>query len=226
MQVTHNGATGTIQNATGDLAIKATATDADLEFYADDGSGSPTKYFGLDGGLVLTKFLKHTRHVDGVNAYFGDDNDLLVGHNGTIGTIQAQTGDIQFKALGSASDLTFYAASTMMLSLDGGREIVHHHRGVEYNTVLSNNSDYTVGTANHIILMHNMSAGRTVTIATSECNLGRVLIIKDRDGQAAMHNITIATQGSQTIDGAATKVINSGYGSVTLVCDGTNWSTI
>ena len=62
--------------------------------------------------------------------------------NGTIGTIQAQTGDLQFKALGSASDLTFYAASTMMLSLDGGREVVHHHRGVEYNTVHSNNPLY------------------------------------------------------------------------------------
>ena len=222
----HNGANGAITNNTGNLIIKNQQDDGNIIFECDDGSGGIAEYFRVDGDLVLTKFLKHTRHNDGINAYFGDDNDLLVGHNGTIGTIQAQTGDLQFKALGSASDLTFYAASTMMLSLDGGREVVHHHRGVEYNTVHSNNSDYTVGTANHIILMHSMSAGRTVTIPTSECNNGRVLIIKDRDGQAAMHNITIATQGSETIDGAATKVINSGHGSVTLVSDGSNWSII
>ena len=43
-----------------------------------------------------------------------------------------------------------------------------------------------------------------------------------------MYNITIATEGSETIDGAATKVISSNYGSVTLYADhlGANWFTI
>ena len=226
MSLHHDGVDSKIRNQTGNLVIEQNANDKDILFKCDDGSGGTVEYFYLDGSAGNILFGKELRLLDGVQIQLGSDNDMQVTHNGAIGTIQNTTGDLQLKAIGSASDITFYAANTLLLSLDGGREVVHHHRGVEYNTVLSNNSDYTVGTANHIIMMHNMSAGRTVTIATSECNLGRVLIIKDRDGQAGMHNITIATEGSHTIDGAATKVINSGYGSVTLVCDGTNWSTI
>ena len=227
MSLHHDGSNSKIRNQTGDLYITQNANGKDIVIQSDNGSGGVASYIEVDGDGVQTIFHKQTRHNDGINAYFGDDNDLLVGHNGTIGTIQAQTGDIQLKAIGSASDITFYAANTMLLSLDGGREVVHHHRGVEYNTVLVDNANHTVGTADHIILMHSLSTGRTVTIPTSQCDLGRVLIIKDRDGTGGLTPITIATEGSQTIDGAATKVVNStAYGSVTIVCDGTNWSVI
>ena len=67
-----------------------------------------------------------------------------------------------------------------------------------------------------------------MTIPSAQCTEGRVLIIKDGANGAAMYNITIATEGSETIDGAATKVISSNYGSVTLYADhlGANWFTI
>ena len=52
---------------------------------------------------------------------------------------------------------------------------------------------------------------------------GRTVIIKDAGGNATANTITIDTEGSETIDGAATKVINANYGVVELYCDGTNW---
>ena len=116
--------------------------------------------------------------------------------------------------------------STTYLQCHGDRETVKHHRGVEYNTVLSNDSNYTVTSANHVVIFHDLSASRTLTIPTAQCNLGRVLIIKERDGYASSNNIVIDPEGSTTIDGAANYTISTNRGSVTLISDGSNWFVI
>lgn len=57
--------------------------------------------------------------------------------------------------------------------------------------------------------------------------LGQVFTIKDGLGLASNPNsITITPAGADTIDGAATATINSTYGSLTLVFDGTQWILI
>lgn len=52
---------------------------------------------------------------------------------------------------------------------------------------------------------------------------GRVIIIKDNSGAALVNNITI-TPAAGNIDGAANYVINTNYGSVTLIYNGTQWN--
>lgn len=47
--------------------------------------------------------------------------------------------------------------------------------------------------------------------------------IKDASGNAGVNNITITTEGSETIDGAATAVINSNYSAIKIYTDGTNF---
>ena len=227
----HDGTDSHINNTEGNLYITNFANDKDIIFKSDDGSGGTTEYFYLDGSAGNILFGKELRLLDGVQIQLGTGNDMQISHNGAIGTIQNTTGDLQLKTLADNSDMIFYSddgsgSVAMYLSLDGGREIVRHHRGVEYNTVLSNNSDYTVGSADHVILMHGMNAGRTVNIPAAQCNSGRVLIVKDRDGTAATHNITIATGGSETIDGGATHTMSTNRGSVTLISDGSNWFII
>jgi hypothetical protein len=99
----------------------------------------------------------------------------------------------------------------------------------ESNVTGISNADYTVLATDYIIHYATLAtSGKTVTIPTALCTEGRVLIVKDGAAGAAMYNITIATEGSETIDGAATKVISSNYGSVTLYADhlGANWFTI
>ena len=105
------------------------------------------------------------------------------------------------------------------MTIDGGRETVNFARGIEYNVTAVSNVDYSVKSGDYIIHMHSLSAGRTVTIPSAQRAEGRMLIIKDGGGQSSMHNITIATEGSEHIDGVDTKVISSNYGSVTLYCD-------
>ena len=63
----------------------------------------------------------------------------------------------------------------------------------------------------------------SLTLPTAQVADGRRVIIKDVDGNAGTNNITIDTEGSETIDGAATLVIAANYGFAELYCDGTNW---
>jgi hypothetical protein len=53
---------------------------------------------------------------------------------------------------------------------------------------------------------------------------GTVFVIKDIEGDAAINPITITA--STTIDGAASAIINSPYGSITLVFNGVEWNIV
>jgi len=50
--------------------------------------------------------------------------------------------------------------------------------------------------------------------------------VKDQSGGANANNITIVTQGAQTIDGAVSIAITEDFGSVTLYTDGINLYSI
>jgi hypothetical protein len=52
---------------------------------------------------------------------------------------------------------------------------------------------------------------------------GRVYVVKDCDGDASTNPITITATGS-TIDGSANATINTDYGSLNFVFNGTEWS--
>lgn len=66
----------------------------------------------------------------------------------------------------------------------------------------------------------------TLTLQSVAALSGKRYIIKDEGGSAASNNITIATQGSETIDGASTFVINTSYMSKTVISDGSDWFLI
>ncbi len=85
---------------------------------------------------------------------------------------------------------------------------------------------YTALLTDYIIGVTNTGAARTITLPpASEFGDGFILIVKDESGGAGTNNITIDADGSETIDGATTKVINTNYGAVRLYCTGTAWFT-
>ena len=63
----------------------------------------------------------------------------------------------------------------------------------------------------------------SLTLPTAQVEAGRIIKIVDTGGNASTNNITIDTEGSETINGEATYVIDVDYGVVELYCDGTNW---
>ena len=72
----------------------------------------------------------------------------------------------------------------------------------------------------------NRSGVVTVTLPSAQVNAGRLFTIKDESGNASTNNITVATEGSELIDGSATNVIDSDYGAKHYYSDGTNWFVV
>ena len=98
--------------------------------------------------------------------------------------------------------------------------------GLGLQVIQISSSTYTLDTnnviADTVLLCDPTSNAMNNTIPVTS---GRVVIIKDRTGKAATHNITI-TPASGTIDGASTLVLTKNYDSVTLIGDGTNLNII
>jgi len=94
----------------------------------------------------------------------------------------------------------------------------------------SGDSPYTMTATDHYIGLD--TSGGTIQVdlqAAASAGVGRVIIIKDETGNAETNNITIDANGSETIDGSATQVINNAYGSLTLVCTnrgGKQWAIV
>ena len=84
-------------------------------------------------------------------------------------------------------------------------------------------TNYTALTSDVVIGVTDTTAARTITLPALSGIVGQTLIIKDMTGAAATNNITLDGNGSETIDGATTKVINTNYGSMTIVADVGGW---
>lgn len=82
---------------------------------------------------------------------------------------------------------------------------------------------YTTLATDYVIKVDSSSA-RTITPLGSPVN-GQMYIIKDSVGSASVNNITVTPSG-KNIDGAASFVINTNYGSITIVYNNTEWSVI
>lgn len=77
-----------------------------------------------------------------------------------------------------------------------------------------------------IIGVTSTAAARTITLSTADMVAGRIMYIKDESGAAGTNNITVDTQGSELIDGAASITISANYGVAKLYSNGTNWFTL
>lgn len=91
------------------------------------------------------------------------------------------------------------------------------------NVTIVNSTPYTVQPGDYFLGV-NVAAPATVNLLASPL-VGQVLVIKDIDGDANTNNITVSGNGN-TIDGAATYVLNVDYSSITLVFNGTEWNVI
>ena len=82
---------------------------------------------------------------------------------------------------------------------------------------------YTTLTTDYLILV-DTSSGRTI-IPLGSPTKGQTYIIKDNVGSAAANNITVTPSG-KNIDGAASYAVQSNYGSIMIIYNGTEWSIV
>lgn len=84
-------------------------------------------------------------------------------------------------------------------------------------------STYTALATDYFLCVDTATAPVTITLPTGV--LGTVYIIKDCSGDAATNPITINGTGGQLVDGSSA-TINTPYGSISLIFNGTEWSIV
>lgn len=92
--------------------------------------------------------------------------------------------------------------------------------GASYNGV----TDITLTDAYFTVGVDASGANRTVTLPPANPAARRIYVIKKLDSSG--NTVTIDGDGSETIDGATTKVISTQYAGVMIQSDGTNWIII
>jgi hypothetical protein len=97
------------------------------------------------------------------------------------------------------------------------KEILYNDNG--YLNIISVIDNYTANITDYYISVNTNSFSITIDLPSNPGN-GKVFIIKDTVGNAAVNNITITTIGNIILfDGAAVINISSNYGSVRVVFD-------
>lgn len=69
------------------------------------------------------------------------------------------------------------------------------------------------------------SSARTITLQSADLIDGKIVIIKDESDAAGTNNITIDTEGAETIDGVSSLTITVDSGVFRAYSDGSNWFT-
>ena len=174
------------------------------------------------GGGFLTKDWDHGAQTNptlfvhsATNPDTANDEWTSLTHDATNGVIATGSGDLILQptsgnvGIGTASPAT-------TLDVAGGLTL---------NTTTVNAATYDLLVTDYILNVTYPTTGAvtSLTLPTAQTTDGRTIVIKDASGNAGTNNITIDTEASQTIDGAATLVIAVDYTSVTLCSDGTNW---
>lgn len=93
------------------------------------------------------------------------------------------------------------------------------------SSVVTVSSSYTTsGEKGEKNIFADISAGTiTVTLASVDGYEGSKIKVLDDKGGAGTNNITIDTEGTETINGESSAVINADYETLTLESDGTDW---
>jgi len=112
-------------------------------------------------------------------------------------------------------------AGSVTFSVTG--EGVSKSTGVKFNTVLKTTT-YQILTNDYTIRCDATAGAFNVTLPDAIANTGQVFVIKKID--ISINAITVNTTSSQTIDGAATKLLATQYSSVMVQSNGANWNII
>jgi len=93
---------------------------------------------------------------------------------------------------------------------------------LDYNSISTN---YSCSAGDTTIIVDTTSTTVQVTLPVANTENGRIIIIKDSEGSASVNNITVEPQGSETIEGATSLLVQSDYGSVILASSGSGGSS-
>jgi len=191
----------------------------------DVGSAGNFTFFDTVGANTLT--------LGATNSTVKIAGDLEVGGTlNTVSTTELLVEDLTIQVARGAANSS--AADGAGLKIDGSdKSIVWGHSEQAFvvdadlytkaglTAKLDSISSDTTLTQNHFLVKVDTSGGAVTVTLPSSMPTGKVFVIKQA-GHAS-NAVTIATAGSETIDGAATISLASAYGAANLMYDGSNY---
>lgn len=95
--------------------------------------------------------------------------------------------------------------------------------GISLN-MTTTNSNHTFTTNGYGVAVDASLGARTVNLPTAAGIAGKIFFIKKVD--SSLNTVTIYPAGSETIDGATTRVINAQWAGIQIISSGVNWYVI
>lgn len=155
------------------------------------------------------------------NLLTGNSNTVL-GYNSGSSYTGSESGNLLINNVGVIGDSNITRIGTSQTDFYP-IGILHTNSGRTVNLTTPGAYPYTTLTTDDVILVDS-SSSRTIVPLGSPIN-GTRYIIKDNVGSAGTNNITVTPSG-KNIDGQASFIINTNYGSITIVYNGSEWSVI
>jgi hypothetical protein len=194
-----------------------TALTLDLSEYSTAAVGAGDSFLMLDNNGST----EQRSTVAQLGTYLAGDNIT-----NTAGVLSVADSDIEAAIFTAANfvdsttiDFTVTAgASVTAIVKDSSITEAKRSRSVVVDTVTG-----TLASTDDVSLVNATAAPATITL-TGVATSGKRVTIKKTDSSA--NAVTIARDGSSTIDGATTKILYSQYESITVISDGTNWHII
>jgi hypothetical protein len=157
-QLYHTGTESNIYNLTGNLNISNDATDGDIIFKSDDGSGGIDTYFYLDGGGVLTRFDKRLRMSDAVGLQLGSSGNFEMYHLTGNTTMDNFTGNLTIRNSANDKDISFACddgsgGATEYFRVDGGSVLTFFSKPIQ----IADNQNIFVGDSGDLQIYHDGS---------------------------------------------------------------------
>ncbi len=179
---------------------------------------------GADSVLVIDPTTGRAKKVSmamvGANAFTADNGLTKTASNVQLGgtLIQATTVTL------GANNLNFATNSTGNVGINTAATSRFAVNGSFATAIATKTASYTATIEDHILIVDASGGARTITLPTAAGITGRQYIIKKKD--SSVNVVTIAADGSETIDGDATIAISMQWQVRTLVSDGANWMII
>lgn len=121
------------------------------------------------------------------------------------------------------------SAGTAIQITSGGSVIAAPGAAISF-TVTATSGDLSIGPSDGFVVVsvNTSTTANEITLPNaSAVSTGRIYIVKDSSGDANVNAITITPNGTDTIDGAASVTVDSSYGSLMLIGDGSsNWQIV
>jgi hypothetical protein len=187
MYVEAGGAdTAIIRSKNGDFKIMAQATDADMKFYCDDGSGGDDEYFRLDGGATCLDMFVDTRLAATKKLYFDGGGNTYIFED---------TADRLRLFVGGAEFMRFTESSSDTIDL-------------YHNTLIADDKYLAIGSSHDMEIKHisdqnyiDLDNGNLYFRDDADNNI--FLIYREGNGvQLAEGDITIPATSKLRLDGS------------------------